>query len=571
MKNMSLKMKIGLLSSVILIAFTVVIMVYVLPTMNGAIDDQVSTKLEQLTEVPVSILAGHYEDYQNGLYETEEQAMDAALKAIEALRYDDGGNYYFILDYNTNIVMHPIKPDLNGQDMSKSTDKEGTPLFTEMTDVVKADGEGTVDYVWEKPGETEVQPKSSYVVGFEPWHLIVGTGVYVDDVVATKSTLTRNVLLITFIVFILVFVMIFIVIKSINQAMKRIMRVSGQIANKDYSEQIDLERDDELGKIAKSFNFAIENVKSMVTEIDGSITIVTENGKHLNEYVEELEYSVSEAAAETESVSASITETATSAVNISNMVDEIQFAVESVATRATEGATTTADVSSRALDLKDNAVQASEKANEIYENVKVMMEEAIEKSKAVEQINMLSNAILDITNQTNLLALNASIEAARAGEAGRGFAVVADEISKLADQSSRTVTEIQGVVEEVHEAVTHLCDASEHILDFVDKEVKGDYEKLVSVSEQYNDDASTFNSIMMDLSATSEELHASMSSIAEITVEMTEALSLGSESVISIADYVNGLLEKTHQLNDINIENVKSVEQLSVQTSEIKL
>lgn len=199
------------------------------------------------------------------------------------------------------------------------------------------------------------------------------------------------------------------------------------------------------------------------------------------------------------------------------------------------------------------------------------MEEAIEKSKAVEQIDILSSSILDITNQTNLLALNASIEAARAGEAGRGFAAVADEISKLADQSSQAVNRIQTVVKEVNESVENLCSASGKILEFVDLEVKPDYEKLVSISEQYNHDASTFNGIMMDLSATSEELNASMDSIADITKEMTGALEMGSESVNTISGYVNEVLDKTQNLTVLNGENLNSVKTLSGKTEQIKL
>ncbi|MBN2795765.1 MAG: methyl-accepting chemotaxis protein [Clostridia bacterium] len=570
MKNLSLKTKIGLMVFVIMAFMLGVIVLYVLPTMGNAIDDQVETKLEQLVEVPIAIMHGYYNDYKDGVL-SEEEAKQMALSTIEIMRYDKESNYYFIINYDNKMVMHPIKPELNGNDLSESVDEEGFKLFDAMVKVVKADKSGFVDYVWPKPGNEKSQPKTSYVAAFEPWEMIVGTGVYVDDVVALKTNLYRNVALITFAVVVVMVLMIVYVIQSINGAMKKIMYVSNQVSENDYSDTISMDRKDELGRIALSFNSAIKNVKALVTEINDSIEVVNDNSLILSNAIKDIENNVTEAAMETESVSASISETATSASNIAHMVDEIQFAVESVATRATEGATTTADVASRANQLKEDAIVASNHAENIYHEVKIKMEDAIEKSKAVEQVNLLSSTILDITDQTNLLALNASIEAARAGEAGRGFAVVANEIGKLAEQSNRTVVQIQGVVDVVHQAVTHLCDASLRILAFVDEEVKPDYEKLVSVSDQYNRDASTFNSIMMDLSATSEELHASMISINEITHEMTTALNSGSESVETISEYVNSLLDKSQDLSLINDTNVKSVEKLQSLTDNIKL
>lgn len=81
----------------------------------------------------------------------------------------------------------------------------------------------------------------------------------------------------------------------------------------------------------------------------------------------------------------------------------------------------------------------------MYKTNEKELSEAIEKSKSVEKINILSEAILKITEQTNLLALNAAIEAARAGEAGKGFSVVAEEIRKLAEESNNTANEIQEI------------------------------------------------------------------------------------------------------------------------------
>lgn len=91
------------------------------------------------------------------------------------------------------------------------------------------------------------------------------------------------------------------------------------------------------------------------------------------------------------------------------------------------------------------------------------MAEALEQAKAVDQIRMLFQSILEITAQTHLLALNASIEAARAGESGRGFVVVANEIRKLADGSKQAVDQIQSVTQEVVQSVTNLTANAEEL------------------------------------------------------------------------------------------------------------
>ncbi len=81
------------------------------------------------------------------------------------------------------MVMHPIKPELDGTDLTEDVDPDGEHLFVESVKTVEADGAGFVEYQWPKPGSEAAQPKISYVAGYEPWGWIVGSGVYVDDVV----------------------------------------------------------------------------------------------------------------------------------------------------------------------------------------------------------------------------------------------------------------------------------------------------------------------------------------------------------------------------------------------------
>src|SRR5512146_2566858 len=99
---------------------------------------------------------------------------------LRMLRYG-ADDYFWINDLHPRMIMHPIKPELNGQDLTASKDPNGKHLFVEFADVVKRQGAGFVAYEWPKPGMAEPQPKLSYVAGFQPWGWVIGTGVYVDD------------------------------------------------------------------------------------------------------------------------------------------------------------------------------------------------------------------------------------------------------------------------------------------------------------------------------------------------------------------------------------------------------
>ena len=130
------------------------------------------------------------------------------------------------------------------------------------------------------------------------------------------------------------------------------------------------------------------------------------------------------------------------------------------------------------------------------------MQKSIENSKAVNEINDLTDEILSISSQTNLLALNASIEAARAGEAGRGFSVVADQIRNLADETKRSVANIQTVSKIVTDSVSELVSTSNNIINYVSNNIMNEYDDFVHVAETYEEDSVTMNEILEEFNMT---------------------------------------------------------------------
>jgi methyl-accepting chemotaxis protein len=254
--------------------------------------------------------------------------------------------------------------------------------------------------------------------------------------------------------------------------------------------------------------------------------------------------SIGDISATTEELSAGMEETAATTQQMNATATEIETSMENVAQKAQDGALTANEIIRRATELEKNFRSSYENSNRVFEEVKSRLEHALENSKAVEQINVLAETILQITEQTNLLALNAAIEAARAGEAGKGFAVVAEEIRKLAEDSNRAVAEIQKAAKTVISSVDNLAENSNTMLNFVANDVIKDYRAMLDVAEQYFKDAGNINDFVNDLSATSEEVLASIHNMIKAIGEVTNATNEGAEGTSNIAGKASNIVEK---------------------------
>lgn len=338
--------------------------------------------------------------------------------------------------------------------------------------------------------------------------------------------------------------------KSIVNPILMILNKLKEMANSegDLTKHIDVVNQDEIGYLAENFNLMQDSFRDMIQLITNESTQMGEKVLNTNLTINHLSDLIDEVSATTQEMSARMEESAASTEEMSASVQEIESAVESIAAKAQDGAEKAFLISGRANDLKTKAVLSKETADYIYTTTQTKLIEAIERSKAVEKISVLSEAILQITSQTNLLALNAAIEAARAGETGRGFAVVAGEIKKLAENSKDAVSEIQNVTSVVLDSVHHLVTTSEEMLAFISNQVIKDYEMLVVTGEQYDNDAAMINNITADFSATSEEIMASIQTMVTAINDIAQASNESASGTSSIAEKVSSISERSHNV-----------------------
>lgn len=261
--------------------------------------------------------------------------------------------------------------------------------------------------------------------------------------------------------------------------------------------------------------------------------------------MDDLKEDMQEASATTEQLSAGMQETAASLQEMNATSVQIEAAVDNMAKRATEGSRTAEEIKMRAADLRQKAIESKKTALELLGQSQKDLETAINNSRSIEQIQLLTDAILEVAVQTNMFSLNAAIEASRAGEYGTGFAVVADEIRKLAEDSKNTVEEIQQVTGTVTEAVENLVKCSESIVAFIGERVVHDYDNLVETGEQYDLDARYVNNMMQDVSSTSEQLMASISNLMKAINDVSIAANEGATGTSELAEMISRVTDKS--------------------------
>ncbi len=318
-------------------------------------------------------------------------------------------------------------------------------------------------------------------------------------------------------------------------------------------------RQDESGSMANSLREMRASLRAMVLDIKTTYSDLDDTLEKLSDTTERVKGMSGENTETTQGLAAAMQETAAAMETVNNTVSQIRERAQVIRDNSREGERASLESKQRAGDLKNTTGEAQNKTTQMYRGVQEKSAAAMEQARAVEKINQLTQAILDISGQTNLLALNASIEAARAGEAGRGFAVVADEIGGLASQTSSTVSNINGITTEVNQAVGNMESCLQEILSFLEGTVLKDYSDFMGVAEKYTQDASDFEENMKAIGVEVESLLSAIVEIAESVNNITLIVAEAADNISSVAQKtqnVSQLVEGNAELMETNSENV---------------
>lgn len=334
----------------------------------------------------------------------------------------------------------------------------------------------------------------------------------------------------------------------ITSIVKKILNFSEALGNGDITKNIEVNTQDEFGSLSKALNKAKENIRGLIVEITNSSAEISSSSEELSATMEEISSKMELVNDATIQVSRATEDLSVSTGEINAYSHEIGSIVKDLTDKADETNTSSHKIQKRSLEVKNRGQKSMDDAISIYEKQHIKIAKAIEGGKIVEEVKSMADSIAGIAEQTNLLALNAAIEAARSGEHGKGFAVVADEVRKLAEQSSNAATNIQAMVEEVHEAFDKLSVNAKEVLNFVDNNVKRDYELLVQTGKQYEKDADFVSNVAQGIDTAVKSVSQAIEQIGGAIENVSET---AEQSVASTEEILGSINETTLAVGEV--------------------
>jgi methyl-accepting chemotaxis protein len=270
-KTMSIKTKLSLVIVVVMLGL-LIISAFALFTQRTLLLEDRQIKTRHVVESVFGVLNYNFDLQTQGVL-TEQQAKSAAMGAIKKMRYEEK-EYFWINDLTPRILMHPMKPELDGKDASEIKDPSGLRLFVEFANTVRKNGAGFVSYLWPKPGFTDPVRKISYVKGFTPWGWVIGSGIYIDDIDSIFLNSVKWMFGVIAILALVAFIILQLIIRNLTKSLGGEPDFAAEVANKiscgDLSTELLIKNGDNVSLMYSMKNMQ-ESLKLTVSEIQAVV------------------------------------------------------------------------------------------------------------------------------------------------------------------------------------------------------------------------------------------------------------------------------------------------------------
>lgn len=362
-------------------------------------------------------------------------------------------------------------------------------------------------------------------------------------------------------------------LRPINKLSREMAALSNSVkeGHGDLSLRMTAKHDDEIGSLAKGINIFVELLQNITNELRLVSNDIKLSSDTIDAAVNDSSNNATNIGAVSEELSASMEVVTGTAEEIRANAEEMTKIAQTMHEQTKTGNTLTTEIKKRATGIKSHTENNESNMKNLLSTKRKEIAASVEASKRAEEINSLTDEILDIASQTNLLALNASIEAARAGEAGKGFAVVANNIRQLADSSKSAAERIMHISNEILSVVKLLGENSTEAFDEINESVMSDYAEFIKIAETYMDDADKIQQIFDTYSKSASNLNDTSLNISESIGQITNNISECSTGITEVAENIETLVNNIADITEQTASNAKNAAHLDEEISIFKM
>ena len=385
----------------------------------------------------------------------------------------------------------------------------------------------------------------------------------------SNVTIAGSIVFTILIFVVVVLVSVHLIVTPVKKSSKELKDMVDEVNNAaaDLTKRISVNQKDEIGSLVEGVNTFIEALQNVIAGIRDSSVHLNSAFAAVTDSVTSVNGNATDISAVMEELSATMEEVSATLANVNERVERAGQGMDRISEQSEHILHYASEMQDRATQLENTAVTNKDTTSTMIQEILSTLQQAIENSKSVAEVNALTDEILNISSQTNLLALNASIEAARAGEAGKGFAVVADEIRVLADSSRETAGNIQQINAKVVTAVEELVKNSENIVTYINENVLKDYDGFVDSGHKYRADADYINEVMTSFTDSVDHLRQTMNEVVENVNDVSSAVEQGAEGVANAAENTTQLVGEMETIMKEIDDSNQNISDLSTQTN----